>query len=126
MPDYKEMYLKMVRESERAITLTEQVLKTLIAAQCDCEETYINSPDPIIQLLHIGTKPQQDEKAERNEGSAVMCKAMEDMRNQAALEQAKLIASRILATGKSSLEEIASMTELSLDEVKELQKMQSA
>ena len=33
MPDYKEMYLTMVRETEKAVTLTEQSLKILIAAQ---------------------------------------------------------------------------------------------
>ena len=55
-----------------------------------------------------------------------MCKVMEDMRNQAALERAKLVAHRILATGKFSLEEIANMTDLSLDEVKKLQAGQTA
>jgi len=63
---------------------------------------------------------------ESKEGIAIMCKVMEDMRNQAALERAKSVAYRILATGKFSLEEIADMTELSLDEVKKLQKIQSA
>ena len=67
---------------------------------------------------------------ESKEGIAIMCKVMEDMRNQAAtqaaLERAKLVAHRILATGKFSLEEIANMTDLSLDEVKKLQAGQSA
>lgn len=63
---------------------------------------------------------------ESKEGVAIMCKAMEDMRNQAALERAKSVAYRILATGKFSLEEIADMTELSLDEVKKIKAGQSA
>lgn len=46
-------------------------------------------------------------------GAAIMCKAMEDMCYQAALERAKSVAYRILATGKFSLEDIADMTELS-------------
>ena len=62
---------------------------------------------------------------ESKEGVAIMCKAMEDMRNQAALEaaleRAKGIVNRMLAAGKYSLEEIADMTELSLEEVKKLQ-----
>ncbi len=62
---------------------------------------------------------------ESKEGVAIMCKAMEDMRNQAALEaaleRAKGIVYRMLAAGKYSLEEIADMTELSLEEVKKLQ-----
>lgn len=38
MPDYKEMYLKMVRASERAIDL-------LIEAQRECEEMYLSGPE---------------------------------------------------------------------------------
>ena len=67
---------------------------------------------------------------ESKEGISIMCKVMEDMRNQAAtqaaFERAKSVAHRILATGKFSLEEIADMTELSLDEVKKLQTGQRA
>lgn len=55
-----------------------------------------------------------------------MCRAMEDMRNQAALERVKAVVYRMLAAGKYSLEEIADMTELSLDEVKKLKAGQSA
>lgn len=44
MPDYKEMYLKMVNATEAAIN-------TLIAVQRECEELYINSPDPEITFL---------------------------------------------------------------------------
>ena len=35
MPDYKEMYLKMVRASEKAINI-------LIEAQRECEELYLS------------------------------------------------------------------------------------
>ena len=49
-----------------------------------------------------------------------MCKVMEDMRTQAALERAKTVVYRMLAAGKYSLEEIADMTEVSLDEVKKM------
>lgn len=44
MPDYKEMYRKMVLASEAAINI-------LIAAQRECEELYIDSPDPEISFL---------------------------------------------------------------------------
>lgn len=63
---------------------------------------------------------------ESKEGIAIMCKAMEDMRNQTVLESMKAVAHRMLAAGKYSLEEIASMTELPLDEVRKLQTGQSA
>lgn len=55
-----------------------------------------------------------------------MCRAMEDMRNQAALERIKAVVCRMLVAGKYSLEEIADMTELSLNEVKKMQAGQSA
>ena len=38
MPDYKEMYLKMVQASERAINI-------LIEAQRECEEMYLSGPE---------------------------------------------------------------------------------
>ena len=67
---------------------------------------------------------------ESKEGVAIMCKAMEDMRNaslQEGLEQGvKIVALRMLETGKYPLEEIADMTNLSLDEVKKLQTEQGA
>lgn len=51
MVDYKQMYLIMVRASERAITIIEQkgnpqaAAQHLIQAQLDCEELYINGDD---------------------------------------------------------------------------------
>ena len=44
MVDYKEMYLEMVREAERAINI-------LIQVQRRCEEMYISSSEPEITLL---------------------------------------------------------------------------
>ena len=58
---------------------------------------------------------------EDEEGVAAMCKAMEDMRNEAALEKAKKTAINMLFLGKLSYEEIAQCTELPLDEVKHWQ-----
>lgn len=46
MPDYKEMYLKMMRASEQAINL-------LIEAQKECEELYINSPGSESKVISI-------------------------------------------------------------------------
>lgn len=39
MPDYKEMYLKMLRASEEAI-------RTLIRVQRECEEMYVCAEEP--------------------------------------------------------------------------------
>ena len=44
MPDYKEMYLKLFRATEEAIS-------TLIAAQQECEELYIRSFESEIKDL---------------------------------------------------------------------------
>ncbi|MBD5093489.1 MAG: nuclease [Subdoligranulum sp.] len=63
---------------------------------------------------------------ESEEGVAIMCKAMEEMCNQAALEKAKTVVCRMLAAGKYTLEEIADMTEIPLDEVKKMKAGQGA
>lgn len=61
---------------------------------------------------------------ESKEGIAVMCKAMEDMRNESLQEGMKegmkVAALRMLKAGKYALEEIAAISGLSLDEVKKL------
>ena len=53
MPDYKEMYLKLFRASEEAVNL-------LIAAQRECEELYVNAPEPELKVItmHIQHLPR--------------------------------------------------------------------
>ncbi len=43
MPDYKQMYIKMAQEAEKAIRI-------LIAAQQDCENLYLSeeNPEPVL------------------------------------------------------------------------------
>ena len=78
-----------------------------------------------------------DELAERvrffkedKEGIAIMCKAMEDMRNESLQEgkkeEKRLTVLRMLEIGKYALEEIAEIAGLPLDEVKKLQAGQGA
>ncbi len=51
-----------------------------------------------------------------------MCKIMEDMRNEAALNNARETAERLIKKGKMTLEEIAECVPLlSLDELKEIE-----
>ena len=61
---------------------------------------------------------------EDREGVTTMCKAMEDMRNEAAREADKArmvrIARRMLSSGKYTYEDIADALEISVDEVKTL------
>ena len=60
---------------------------------------------------------KQDEK-----GVATMCKIMEDMRNEAALNNARETAKRLIKKGKMTLEEIAECVPLlSLDELREIE-----
>ena len=57
MPEYKEMYLKLFRASEQAIS-------TLIQAQRECEELYINQPEHELKVLSISPenkKSMEDE-----------------------------------------------------------------
>lgn len=53
-------------------------------------------------------------------GVAAMCKAMEDMRNEAAREERLIMAQRLVKLEKLSYEEIAEIAELSVEEVKAL------
>ena len=61
---------------------------------------------------------------EDTEGVATMCKAMEDMRNEAAREAEKMKAIRMarlmIEDGKLSYEDIAMYTELTLEEVEKI------
>ena len=63
---------------------------------------------------------------EDEEGVAAMCKAMEDMRNEATLEKAKKTALNMLMLCKLSYEEIAQCAELPVDEVKALAEKKDA
>lgn len=92
---------------------------------------------PLGKLMHdfsctVPDEMYYDELAERvrffkesKEGVLTMCKAMEDMRNEAtaqgALERSKSVAHRMLEAGKYALDEIAAISGLPLDEVKKLQ-----
>lgn len=101
---------------------------------------------PIGKLMHdfSCTDPANmyyDELAERvrffkedKEGISIMCKAMEDMRNESLQEGVKegkkeekrLTVLRMLADGYLALEKIAEYAGLSLEEVKQLQAGQGA
>ena len=59
---------------------------------------------------------------EEEKGVAIMCKAMEDMRKAERLE----IAEKLLALGKLNYEEIATSANLTVDEVRELDRKRSA
>lgn len=53
MPDYKEMYLTLLRATERAVD-------TLIAAQLDAEALYVSEGEPDITVLYPDRVPPPD------------------------------------------------------------------
>lgn len=53
MPEYKEMYLKIFRASEEAINI-------LIAAQRECEEYYIDHPEPKLTVIPMPQNETHD------------------------------------------------------------------
>lgn len=71
-------------------------------------------------MVHRETKKARYFKQDK-EGVVAMCKMMEDMRNEAALDQAKRTDIHLIKLGQMTLEKIAEATELSLDIVKELE-----
>ncbi len=53
MPDYKELYLKMFRAAGQAVDL-------MIAAQRECEEDYISSPEPSLRAVSLPPEREPD------------------------------------------------------------------
>ena len=90
--------------------------------------TQIKDDTALGQLMHDFSCTSAEEMhyqiLEDTEGVATMCKAMEDMRNEAAREADKArmvrIARRMLNSGKYTYEDIADALEISVDEVKTL------
>ena len=54
MPDWKEMYLHLARETERA-------LRILTEAQQTCEELYLRSDEPDLRLI-VPNRPGQEDR----------------------------------------------------------------
>lgn len=53
MQDFKKMYLTMFQASERAVDI-------LIAAQQECEERYISSPEPELTAVPLPPENKKD------------------------------------------------------------------
>lgn len=62
MADYKSMYKHLFQQTERAVRIIQQ-------AQLDCEEIYINTPEPEFQILTMPTEPEpeDDDIPEKND-----------------------------------------------------------
>lgn len=57
MPDYKEMYLTMMRAADKALELNQEAAKHIIEAQKKADELYIEAEDTPLQIF-----PQTPEK----------------------------------------------------------------
>ena len=55
MTNYKELYLKMFRASEKAVRI-------LIETQQECEELYLEEPDPRLNILPLS--PDDDKSTD--------------------------------------------------------------
>ena len=53
MPDYQQMYLTMMRATEKALNI-------LIEAQQACEELYISAEEPKLYVLPIRQEEETD------------------------------------------------------------------
>lgn len=86
-----------------------------------------------ICLPHLIIQKQYKVLAERvryfkedAEGVAAMCKAMEDMRNEAVMDERKDVACRLLKMGGMTLDKIAEISKLSIEEVRMLASQKNA
>ena len=52
MPDYKEMYLTLMRETEKAVRI-------LIEAQQTCESIYIEEQEPLLYRFPVQGHPEE-------------------------------------------------------------------
>ncbi|MEG1994382.1 MAG: hypothetical protein RR048_05670 [Oscillospiraceae bacterium] len=57
MPNYKELYFKLFRATEKAIRL-------LTTAQQECEELYLNQPEIDLKVLSISTENNKSTEEE--------------------------------------------------------------
>ena len=81
----------------------------------------IRHVDGFLKLMAVMGNDIQFNELETQEGRTYsMCEVVQSFVDKGALEQAKAVAARMLAAGKFSLEEIAELSGLPLEEVREL------
>lgn len=51
MPDYKEMYLTIVRAANKALKLNQEAMEHIIAAQQQAEDMYIKGDDTPLSII---------------------------------------------------------------------------
>lgn len=117
---------KMFNDQSHIIYVNSQIKDETALGKLMHDFTCTNAKDMYYEVLADRVHYfKEDEK-----GVAIMCKAMEDMRNEAAREAVKANAIKaarsFLALGKLSYEEIANSLGLTVDEVKALDESKPA
>ena len=111
---------KMFNDQSHIIYVNSQIKDETALGKLMHDFTCTNAKDMFYEVLADRVHYfNEDEK-----GVAIMCKAMEDMRNEAAREAEKMKAIRMarlmIEDGKLSYEDIAMYTELTLEEVEKI------
>ena len=107
---------KMFNDQSHIIYVNSQIKDETALGKLMHDFTCTNAKDMYYEVLADRVHYfKEDEK-----GVAIMCKAMEDMRNEAAKMKAVHIARLMLDGGKLSYEDIAAYTELTIEEVEKI------
>lgn len=59
MPDYKEMYLTIMRAADKALKLNQEAIEHIISAQQQAEDMYIEANDTLLSILPPNRKEQE-------------------------------------------------------------------
>ena len=111
---------KMFNDESHIIYVNSQIKDETALGKLMHDFTCTNAKDMYYEVLADRVHYFKEDE----EGVAIMCKAMEDMRNEAAREAEKMKAIRMarlmIEDGKLSYEDIAMYTELTLEEVEKI------
>ena len=125
-----ELILRIVLEQESIeikLVRTQESMKNLQGRSAILDVHVVDSTnkefDVEIQRLDAGAGAKRARYFKQDKkGMAAMCKIMEDIRNEAALNNARETAERLIKKGKMTLEEIAECVPIiSLDELRQIE-----
>lgn len=101
---------------------TQELMKNLQGRSAVLDVHAVDSTNPDDMNYETLAERARHFKQDK-ERVAAMCKIMEDMRNEAALDNARETAEKLIKKGKMTLEDIAECVPLlSLDDLKEIEK----
>lgn len=59
MPDYKEMYLTIMRAANKALMLNQEAAEHIITAQRQAEDLYVQADDAPLTIVPTNAKEQE-------------------------------------------------------------------